>query len=246
MPTGIYKRTEEYKRKISEKMKGRKNPHKGHKHSEETKRKISESLTGKKLSEKHKKKIIKSLKKQWADGLRKSGRIGKKNSEEWKQKTRERMMGNKYGSHKLSEEHKRKIGEGNKGKIGFWKNKKFFKETRKKMSESHKLRVLEGRHNNYKGGITLLNEQIRKCFQSRQWRSDVFTKDNFICQNCGVRGVYLESHHIKEFSKIIEEYQIKTLEQALNCEELWNINNGMTLCKKCHNKTKNGRIMINK
>lgn len=28
----------------------------------------------------------------------------------------------------------------------------------------------------------------------------------------------------------------KTLEDAENCEELWNINNGRTLCKSCHIK----------
>jgi len=31
---------------------------------------------------------------------------------------------------------------------------------------------------------------------------------------------------------------INSLEEALNCEELWNVNNGRTLCRKCHNKTK--------
>ena len=37
----------------------------------------------------------------------------------------------------------------------------------------------------------------------------------------------------------MEEYQIKTFEQALNCAELWDINNGRTLCKECHKKTDN-------
>ena len=93
----------------------------------------------------------------------------------------------------------------------------------------------------WKGGITLLREEIRNCFKYRQWRSDIFTRDNFTCQKCGKRGVYLEAHHIKSFDRIIEEYQIRILEQALNCEELWNINNGTTLCMDCHNRYRQGR-----
>jgi 5-methylcytosine-specific restriction endonuclease McrA len=91
----------------------------------------------------------------------------------------------------------------------------------------------------WKGGITPLMKRIRHSFQYRQWRSDVFTRDNFTCQDCGRRGGDLEAHHfLKEFAKIIEECKITTFEQAMKCEELWNINNGITLCKKCHNKTK--------
>ena len=96
------------------------------------------------------------------------------------------------------------------------------------------------KHWNWKGGITKINRLIRNSFKYRQWRSDVFTRDNFTCQECGKRGGRLEAHHIKEFSKIIQEYNIKTIEDSENCEELWNINNGQTLCSNCHNKTKNG------
>ena len=56
-------------------------------------------------------------------------------------------------------------------------------------------------------------------------------------QECGTKNIYIISHHIKKFSDIIYEYKIKTLEQALNCEELWNINNGKTLCEECHKLT---------
>ena len=95
-------------------------------------------------------------------------------------------------------------------------------------------------HWNWKGGITSINEQIRKSFNYRQWRSDVFMRDNYTCQICGKRGNgRIEAdHHIKQFSLILKGYNIKTLEDAENCEELWNINNGRTLCKDCHRKTK--------
>lgn len=36
----------------------------------------------------------------------------------------------------------------------------------------------------------------------------------------------------------IYRHKIKSFEEANNCEELWNINNGKTLCRKCHDKTK--------
>lgn len=87
----------------------------------------------------------------------------------------------------------------------------------------------------WKGGITSLYEVIRHCFEYRQWRSDVFTRDNFTCQKCGdAIGGNLNAHHIIEFADIIERHEITTLEEAIKCEELWNINNGQTLCDDCH------------
>ena len=130
------------------------------------------------------------------------------------------------------------------GHLGYMLNKKHSEETKYKMSQAHKgctpwnkrkpfPQISGENHPFWKGGVTTLVKQIRKNFQYRQWRSDVFTRDDFTCQACGKRG-YIEAHHIKPFSVILEEYQIKTLEEALNCEELFNINNGITLCKECH------------
>jgi len=42
---------------------------------------------------------------------------------------------------------------------------------------------------------------------------------------------------LNKFGIILKENNIKTFEEALLCEELWNINNGRTLCIKCHKKT---------
>ena len=145
--------------------------------------------------------------------------LGKKHSESTKKKMSKSHKGLKKGI-SISAKHKIKIGY---SLIG---NKNSFNKFRGEASP------------HWKGGITSSVQIIRHCFKYRQWRSDIFTRDNFTCQKCLIRGGNLESHHIKPFSKIIEEYQIKTLEEALNCEELWNINNGETLCLKCHNKIK--------
>jgi len=88
---------------------------------------------------------------------------------------------------------------------------------------------------NWKGGITPLHNRIRGSFKYRQWRSDVFTRDDFTCQECGRRGGALRAHHgPKSFAFISELNDIRTFEQAMDCEELWNINNGITYCTKCH------------
>lgn len=95
--------------------------------------------------------------------------------------------------------------------------------------------VIKENHPNWKGGITPLYLQIRHHFKMRQWISDCFHRDDFTCQECGVRGNKLNCHHIKHFSEIICEWNIKTLEEALVCDELWDLNNGVTLCRDCHN-----------
>lgn len=89
------------------------------------------------------------------------------------------------------------------------------------------------------------HKSIRQTFMYRQWRSDIFTRDDYTCTLCGVRGGYIEAdHHPKRFIEIISECNIKTVEESFVCEELWNLNNGRTLCKKCHDPTR-GRTKKN-
>jgi len=112
------------------------------------------------------------------------------------------------------------------------KGKLFSSSHRKNMSI-----VRRGEKNkNWKGGITSLLQQIRTCFLYRQWRSDIFTRDDFTCVLCGRKesGKLEADHYPKRFSEIFHENKIKTIEEALECEEFWNINNGRTLCQKCH------------
>lgn len=81
---------------------------------------------------------------------------------------------------------------------------------------------------------------MRATFKYRQWRYDVFTRDKFKCQDCGdEKGGNLHAHHIKTVQEIFDEFNLKTTEEISNCEALWDINNGVTLCKECHYKLHN-------
>ena len=191
--------------------------------SKETKKKISEAnkginhpLYGIHLSEETKRKLSKSLK-------------GHPCSEELKRKLSE----SNKGKHQISEETRNKLIISHEGKHPSEK-------TLQKMSQSRK-----GENNPaWKGGISPLRQTIAGIFQYRQWRSDIFHRDNYTCQECGKRdGGILNAHHIKSFSSILQFYEITTFKEALNCEELWNINNGITLCKKCHKKNYSGVLL---
>jgi len=133
---------------------------------------------------------------------------------------------------KLSEEHKKTLS----------KNHRRINSLQQKLKMS---RAFSGKKNpNWKGGITPLELKIRHSFKYRQWRSDVFTRDDFTCQECNRRGIELNAHHIESFALILELNDIKTFNQAVNCEELWNINNGITFCKKCHLKNSRNSVIV--
>ena len=108
-----------------------------------------------------------------------------------------------------------------------WKNTEYIKKWKAK-------RVWKARASSTRTRIRQLPEGIT-------WRKQVFQRDRFTCQNCGKKGGYLEAHHIVSFSKILKDYKVTTIKEALSCKKLWDITNGQTLCKPCHMKTKNYR-----
>lgn len=66
--------------------------------------------------------------------------------------------------------------------------------------------------------------KFMRSLEYRAWRDDVFTRDNYTCQDCGNRGnqtgVYLNADHIKPW--------------ALYPELRLEVSNGQTLCQPCH------------
>ena len=87
--------------------------------------------------------------------------------------------------------------------------------------------------------ITPLNRLIRRLREYKEWRLMVFGRDNFTCQSCGIRGCYLEPHHIIMFSQIRKENNITSIEEARRCSALWDIANGITYCIPCHKLLEN-------
>jgi hypothetical protein len=89
----------------------------------------------------------------------------------------------------------------------------------------------------WKGGLTPMLKIIRESEKYSEWRTQVFERDLFICQECQDKNrMCLEAHHVKRFVDICRDNNITTLDQALSCIELWDLTNGITLCKECHDK----------
>jgi hypothetical protein len=65
-------------------------------------------------------------------------------------------------------------------------------------------------------------QAIRNSREYRAWRSAVFERDHYTCQNCSKVGGRLNAHHIKSFARH-PELRFDTI-------------NGITLCTECHKK----------
>lgn len=137
---------------------------------------------------------------------------------------------------RMSEEQKRKLSEISKG-IHRSPNTEFKREqflgdknpakqllVRKKISEAKiglpHFNQRGENHGQWKGGVTPINEKIRKNLEYTIWSKAVFSRDNWTCKKCGARGGKLHSHHIYNFADFSN---LRT-----------SIDNGITLCKNCH------------
>jgi len=144
------------------------------------------------------------------------------------------------GVYKRSEKTKRKISETLKKKGIRPPLISFSSEIRKKLSNSHKGKpsgMLGKKHSEKakrkvsqfqkqkwdKIGRKQYKRYIHSCssLKYKIWRMKVFIRDNYTCQVCKKVGGYLEAHHIKSWAKYPKLR--------------YKIDNGITLCKECHN-----------
>lgn len=121
-------------------------------------------------------------------------------------------------------------------------------ESRRKTSESHKRWCAENpgkvaargektrgaQHYRWNGGSSRLNISIRQMNENRRWTDAVRDRDGERCVDCGATGD-LNSHHLVELAELIARLGIKSRDDArANASELWNLDNGVTLCEPCH------------
>lgn len=110
--------------------------------------------------------------------------------------------------------------------------------------------------------ITPFHTTLRHSYELKIWRKQIFQRDNYTCQECFARNgngktVILEAHHLNPFAIILREFlqeynQFSPIEDseillrlAVNYKKFWELSNGQTLCKYCHDKTRIGIKTIN-
>lgn len=217
----------------------------------ETRRKLRESHLGKHLSEETKQKMSESQKKRF-QAMTKHPLKGRHLPKFTRIRMSRALKGHAALSFVMSDETKRKISRTTTGVPKTEKHKRNMSKARmggknskqcrlnisnalkgRSLSIEHRLNISRGCLKGHDAKSPLIL-RLRHNWKYRQWRSDIFTRDNFTCQKCGHRGRILNAHHLESLADLMIINDIKTLKQALECEELWNLNNGVTLCMRCH------------
>lgn len=89
---------------------------------------------------------------------------------------------------------------------------------KRRVAEAQKVKSGEN-HWNWKGGVTPITQKTRTSPDARAWRLAVFYRDNFTCRICNSKEK-LQAHHINSWVNFPEDRFI--------------LENGITLCKTCH------------
>jgi len=117
---------------------------------------------------------------------------------------------------KMSDKHKEKLSKIHKKNPNrYWLGKK-----RPDLDLSNRVSPRGKNHWNWNGGINPISDTIRKSKEYKVWRELIFERDDWTCSKCLNRDGDINCHHILNFSS--------------NEDLRFNIDNGITLCKKCH------------
>lgn len=96
-------------------------------------------------------------------------------------------------------------------------------ETREKMKISFRKSVKRGKdRHDWKGGSQSIRHQEMGRFEYKDWRKAVFARDSYTCQCCGESNIYLHADHVEGWAE--------------NELTRYDVDNGKTLCYRCHYK----------
>jgi len=129
-----------------------------------------------------------------------------------------------YGK-KHSQETIEKMRLAKLGKVGVNKGKHWIID-KSKLNNSNKCRGKN--HWNWKGGITSKDKSERVKFR-QTIQKQVFKRDKYVCQICGVKGKDITVDHIQPWAEYVELR--------------FNMDNCRTLCQSCHYKITFGKPM---
>lgn len=71
--------------------------------------------------------------------------------------------------------------------------------------------------------VVMEKHRIRGTIEWKEWRVSVFQRDEYTCQECGIKGGKIEPHHI--------------IPLRISFDKIFDVMNGITLCRPCHQKT---------
>jgi hypothetical protein len=204
-----FKLTEEHKKKISSANKGKLSTFKGKHHTPEALQKMSKAKKGKPCTNETKQKISNTLK-------------GTHISDE----TRKKLSTNHSGGLKkgcVSTETKQKMSKAKKGKPSTFKGKHHSNETKQKISLSKIGQFSGENHPNWLGGISTFPYPFK---WNNKLRNQIRERDNYTCQECGLKQEALSGRHKK-----LSVHHIDYNKDNLNPSNL------ISLCLPCHSKT---------
>jgi len=202
---------------------GEKNPMYGKHHTEETKEKIRQARLGTKMPPKskeyretmsklHKGKVVSEetrRKISEAKMGKPSPRKGSTHTEESKQKIREARA-----LQVITEETRKKISEAGKGRIPWNKGKRYKRK---------KSQFFGDQNPNWRGGISF--ELYSKEF-SKELKEAIRKRDNYTCQECGVRQ--------DEMCSYLKKLDVHHIDYDKRNNDPINL---ISLCRGCHAKT---------
>lgn len=124
----------------------------------------------------------------------------------------------------MSTEQREHISEGHKGII-------YSAQARMNNSLSSR----GDKHWNWQGGISTNKHLMRNRIEWKEWRKQIYERDDYTCQMCFSRSgkdydgiINIEPHHRLRVADLIK-YKFN--------KYIFDVRNGVTLCKKCHLST---------